>query len=59
MAITDACGPHCGIRSNAEGTVTREGHCPCCCQIPVVRVPSMLALPLRRPMCDRKPGDPS
>jgi hypothetical protein len=23
------CGPHCGIRSNAEGTVVREGHCDC------------------------------
>jgi hypothetical protein len=27
--ITDDCGPH-RHRGNAENTVTREGHCPCC-----------------------------
>lgn len=29
MAINSACGPHCGIRANAEDTLTREAHCPC------------------------------
>lgn len=27
--LTADCTPHCGIRSNAEGTVTREGHYRC------------------------------
>lgn len=27
--ITASCGHHCGIRSNAESTFTREGHCDC------------------------------
>jgi hypothetical protein len=29
MPITSACGPHCGIRANAEDTLAREAHCPC------------------------------
>jgi hypothetical protein len=29
MAITGDCGPHCGLRFNAEGTVRIEGHCDC------------------------------
>lgn len=29
MAITTACGAHCGIRANAEDTLAREGHCSC------------------------------
>ena len=29
MALTEACGHHCGIRSQAEGQRTWEGHCPC------------------------------
>jgi hypothetical protein len=29
VAITTSCGPHCGIRANAENTLTREGHCDC------------------------------
>jgi hypothetical protein len=29
VAITTTCGPHCGIRANAEDTLAREGHCPC------------------------------
>jgi hypothetical protein len=29
MALTSNCGPHCGIRANAEDTLAREGHCDC------------------------------
>jgi hypothetical protein len=29
MALTSECGPHCGIRANAEDSLSREAHCPC------------------------------
>jgi hypothetical protein len=29
VTITSDCGPHCGIRSTAEGTGRVEGHCDC------------------------------
>jgi hypothetical protein len=29
MPLTSTCGPHCGIRANAEDTLAREGHCSC------------------------------
>ena len=29
MALTSTCGPHCGIRANAEDTMAREAHCSC------------------------------
>lgn len=57
---------HCGIRANAEGTVIREGHCPCPeCHagaedgFPASRIiraagPGLPdGIPPGRPMCDR------
>lgn len=29
MPMYESCGPHCGIRANAEDTIIREGHCGC------------------------------
>jgi hypothetical protein len=29
MPLTSACGSHCGIRANAEDTMSREAHCGC------------------------------
>lgn len=63
------CGPHCGIRSNAEGTLTREGHCDCgkpCHPEGIMReVPPDVVTGAGRPMCarwyeragDRRPWD--
>jgi hypothetical protein len=55
MAIDSTCGHHCGIRCNAEGTVTREGHCPCAeCACPQASlVIRDNPLPDRLPMCER------
>lgn len=60
MAITEACGPHCGIRSNAEGTVTREGHCDCLrpCHLTGYKDTELPGIPVRQdsgriPMCER------
>lgn len=57
MAITSACGPHCGIRCNAEGTVTREAHCPCAecaCPRPARTQASAWTGPAPEvPMCER------
>ena len=58
MAITSTCGPNCGIRPNAEGTFTTEGHCDCeLCHdgtAPVVITRGDLTAGLRgTPMCDR------
>jgi hypothetical protein len=58
MAITDFCGVHCGIRSNAEGTVRTEGHCDCeLCHAgtaPIVFTRSdLLTVTPGTPMCGR------
>lgn len=55
MAITSTCGSHCGIRPNAEGTFTNEGHCGCGeCDCPQARAPGAPARPRGVPMCDRR-----
>ena len=58
MAITSTCGHHCGIRGNAEGTVTREGHCDCpeCHDgtAPIILTRSdLLTVAPVQPMCER------
>ena len=58
MSLTSYCGHHCGIRSNAEGTFAREGHCDCgqCHDggAPIVITREDLTAALRgTPMCDR------
>lgn len=52
--ITATCGYHCGIRSNAEGTVRTEGHCGCeDCSCPQAGTYALPRFPSKTPMCGR------
>jgi hypothetical protein len=53
--LTEACGHHCGLRPNAEGTVASEGHCNCDeCHDGTWEGPQRVILDLRKRQADAR-----